>query len=239
MSTNARSKELYTKAKQTYSDKVLIHSRTVVEKEGYVSTGILSHIEGEMMEIEMTEYKSFDLGNPVEMTIYSPVGIQRLQSTVIGKAEGSIAVIFPVRALSGLEEKRESPRVQIDHKGTMKKTIIETRELSTGPENFEFIEDMELAIRNISLSGLGFIVAEGPRLKTNERLEAVLSLGFELPCWLEIIRYDSDGAQSFYGARFCDLDGLQQRALRAFILREQVAAYYRRKQEKASDNRTH
>ncbi|GGD75762.1 PilZ domain-containing protein [Paenibacillus nasutitermitis] len=232
MNSNTYRKEGSGKEKQKFSDKVLLHSRTVVEKEGYVSTGILSHIEGEMMEIEMSEYKSFDLGNPIELTIYSPVGTQRLQSTVIGKAEGSIAAIFPARALCGLEEKRESPRVRIDHKGILHKVFSETRELSTGPETFELVEDIQLKIRNISFSGLGFVAAAGPRLETHEQLEATLSLGFELQCRLEIIRQESDGGQSFYGARFCELDEAQQRALRAFILREQVAAYYKGKQEK-------
>jgi len=234
LSSNAYRREGYIKDKQTFSDKVLIHSRTVVEKEGYVSTGILSHIEGDMMEIEMSEYKSFDLGNPIELTIYSPVGTRRLQSTVIGKAEGSIAAIFPARTLSGLEEKREAPRVRIDQKGTLYKVFSETRELSTGPETFELVENIQLTIRNISFSGIGFVTTAGPRLETHERLEATLSLGFELQCRLEIIRQDSDGGQSFYGARFCELDEVQQRSLRAFILREQVASYYKGKQEKAA-----
>jgi hypothetical protein len=235
---NARNKEIYGVEKATFTEKALILSRTVVEKEGYVSTGVLSHIEGEMMEIEMTEFKSFDLGNPVDLTIYSPVGIHRLQSTVIGKAEGSIAVLFPPRALVGLEEKRETPRVEIGHNGTLKRTIYETRELKDGPETFEFTESVNLYVRNISCSGIGFIVSEGPRILVSEVVEATIMLGSEFHCSLEIMRSEFDGGQSFYGARFCELDAHRQRALRAFILREQVASYYRRKEEKPGEERS-
>ena len=87
-------------------------------------------------------------------------------------------------------------------------------------------------IRNISSTGIGFILIGGPALHEEERLEAVIMLGFELQCTLEIIRKVSDREQTFYGARFHDINDEQQRALRAYLLREQIAAYYRRKESK-------
>jgi hypothetical protein len=218
--------------KAAISSKALLHSRTVVEKEGYVSTGTLAHIEGEMMEIEMTEFRSFELGNPVHLTIYSPVGTQRIQTSVIAKAEGSITVIFPAGLLVGLEEKRESPRFEVTQYGTIKRKMRESRQTKDGTVWFEAEDHIELSVRNISSTGIGFIMSGGPALNEEERLEAVIMLGFELQCTLEIIRKDSDRDQTFYGARFHDINDQQQRALRAYLLREQIAAYYRRKESK-------
>ncbi|CAH1210806.1 hypothetical protein PAECIP111893_03287 [Paenibacillus plantiphilus] len=238
MNSNFPGRDAYGTEKQMVSTKVLVHSRTVVEKDGYVSTGVLSHVEGEMIEIEMSEFKSFDLGDPVSLTIYSPVGIHRLQSTVIGKADGSLAVIFPPRSLIGLEEKREMPRIEVYHDGSFKRVVDKKGEalLQEAIDEAEvdaYIIDTELTVRNISYSGVGFQVMGASMLQPDDRVEATIKIGFELSCTLEIIRKESDGDQFFYGARFHNLDELQQRALRAFLLREQVAAYYKKKQEKA------
>lgn len=218
--------------KAAISSKALLHSRTVVEKEGYVSTGTLAHIEGEMMEIEMSEFKSFELGNPVLLTIYSPVGTQRIQTSVIAKAEGSITVIFPAGLLVGQDEKRESPRFEVTQYGTIKRKMRESRQKKDGTVLwFEADDHIDLTVRNISSTGIGFTMM-GPALNEEERLEAVIMLGFELHCTLEIIRKESDKDQTFYGARFHDINDQQQRALRAYLLREQIAAYYRRKEGK-------
>lgn len=225
-------KDMYGANKAAISSKALLHSRTVVEKEGYVSTGILTHIEGEMMEIEMTEFKSFDLSDPVHLTIYSPVGTQRIQTCVIAKAEGSITVIFPAGVLVCLEEKREAPRFEVTQYGTIKRKMKESRETKDGTVWFEADDPIELTVRNISSTGIGFITIGGPALSREERLEAVIKLGFELQCKLEIIRIESNGEQTFYGARFHDINDQQQRALRAYLLREQIAVYYRRKEIK-------
>ncbi|BBH21799.1 hypothetical protein Back11_31440 [Paenibacillus baekrokdamisoli] len=222
-------KETYNSGKQTFSSNALLHSRTVVEKEGYVSTGILTHVEGEMMEIEMTEFKSFELSNPVNLTLYSPVGIHRLQSTVIAKAEGSIAVIFPARSLIGLEEKREAPRFEVNHRGKLSRSLKDTRETVNGLEVIEVTDVLPLSVRNISSTGVGFVLETIDELNTDEWLEATIQLGFELSCKLEIVRKEEGSGQSFYGARFHDINEIQQRSLRAFLLREHIAAYYRRK----------
>ncbi|MBW7476775.1 PilZ domain-containing protein [Paenibacillus oenotherae] len=237
-------KDAYGADKGMTSTKVLVHSRTVVEKEGYVSTGVLSHVEGEMIEIEMSEYKSFDLGDPVSLTIYSPVGIHRMQSTIIGKAEGSLAVIFPPRSLIGLEEKREMPRIEVYHDGLFRPVTGDRSgaeaqgEAADEEELVESALDFELTVRNISFSGIGFQVFGQSALEPDDRVKATIKIGFELSCTLEIVRKEYDGEQSFYGARFQNLDELQQRALRAFLLREQVATYYKKKQEKSAKPRS-
>ncbi|MCQ6558822.1 PilZ domain-containing protein [Paenibacillus mendelii] len=212
--------------------KALLHSRTVVEKDGYVSTGVLTHIEGDMLEVEMTEFKNFELGNPVHLTVYSPVGIHRVQSTIIGKAEGSLAVLFPPRAFSGLEEKRESTRVEMLINGSFRNVLRRQIQTSEGSEILEVEEWIEFTVRNASLAGLGFEVISGPQLHPADKVEAIVKTGFDLHCTLEIVHSKSGGDHTFYGARFEELGEQERRALRAFLLREQIAVYYRMKQIK-------
>ncbi|REE92813.1 PilZ domain-containing protein [Paenibacillus taihuensis] len=233
-SLNHRAKDHFNTGKPTFSTKALLHSRTVVEKEGYVSTGILAHAEGDMMEIEMTEFKNFELGDPVSMTIYSPVGIHRLQSTVIAKAEGSLAVIFPVRSLEGLDEKRESPRIAVMANGNIVRTLSRMVKTSEGEALVEAEDRLDISVRNISDSGIGFVFSGGSAdLKRGEALKVSLQLGFNFECGLDIIRVEDQGDGKFYGARFHALNEQQRRALRAYLLRAQVEAYFRLKQDKA------
>ena len=67
---------------------ILVHCRTVVEKKDYVSTGILTYAEGDMVEVEIGDYQLFDLGTIVKLTIYTPAGIFMFNTTVIAKDEG-------------------------------------------------------------------------------------------------------------------------------------------------------
>ncbi|MFC4811443.1 PilZ domain-containing protein [Paenibacillus sp. GCM10023250] len=214
--------------------KALLHSRTVVEKDGYVSTGILTHAEGDMMEIELTEFRNFELGDPVNLTVYSPVGIHRLRSSVIAKASGALAVLFPERSLAGLEERRESPRVDVAVQGKLKHRQTET---VTGKNDerhtFELEEEFEFVTRNISDSGIGFkLLFGGPKLDIGDVYDVTLALETQFPCRLEIIRKDDSGQREGYGARFLDLSEQQRRGVRAFLIREQVGAYFRLKQQK-------
>lgn len=226
----AKVQDLYGNDKSSFTLKALFHSRTVVEKDGYVSTGVLSYIEGDMMEIELTEFKQFELGDPVHLTIYSPVGIHRMRSTVIAKANGALAVLFPRRALAGLEERRESPRIEIGIKGKLTVKASRTLTVRGQEETIEASEDFKLTTRDISDTGIGFMLDMGPRLNIGTEVDAVLELEEPFACALEIIRHGEMGS---YGARFVEMADTGRRAIRAFLLREQVALYFNRKQTQA------
>ena len=51
---------------------VFLHCRTVVEKQTqtYVTTGVITGVEGELFEIEVGDFQQFQLGEPVKLTIY-------------------------------------------------------------------------------------------------------------------------------------------------------------------------
>jgi PilZ domain. len=260
--------ELHKKDKEMIAPKALVHSRTIVEKQDYVTTGISTYVEGELLGIDLNEYKRFELGDSVQLTFYSPVGIHRLQSTIIGKDEGSIAVIFPPRAFQFVE-KRESPRVQVEAVGKFRHLDKEAPrteqklEQLIAPSNAGLMSDELFAeldelfqeagvkhddwagtpirICNISSSGLGFLVEQPAMpLKTGERVEAELRIDGQrdIRCMLSIVRSENTPEGRYYGARLEDMAESEQRALRAYILREQVGMFYtnRRKQLNRTSN---
>lgn len=246
--------------------KALVHSRTIVEKQDYVTTGISTYVEGDLLGIDLNEYKRFELGDSVQLTFYSPVGIHRLQSTIIGKDEGSIAVIFPPRAFQFVE-KRESPRVEVTAVGKLRYLNEESprpeRKLEQliAPSNAGLMSDELLAeldellqaagvehdewdgtpirISNISNSGLGFLIEQpAVPMMAGEEVEVELRIDGQrvIRCTLSIVRSEATPDGRYYGARFEGLGEKEQRALRAYILREQVGVFYanRRKQLKST-----
>ena len=92
---------------------VLLHCRTVVEGKNFVTTGVMTHMEGELFEVELHEFEQFELGETVKLTIYSPVGIQSMPSIVFAKYEGAIALLQPPDVQKRFKERREHPRVEI------------------------------------------------------------------------------------------------------------------------------
>ncbi|EFM10512.1 type IV pilus assembly PilZ [Paenibacillus curdlanolyticus YK9] len=246
--------------KEMISPKALVHSRTVVEKHDYVTTGISIFVEGDLLGIELNEYKRFELGDAVQMTFYSPVGIHRLQSTVIGKDEGSIAVIFPPRAFQFVE-KRESPRVEVTATGNLRLQQEEEEEFlllqaqqqahpewnhikspdelddeellahlhELNEQHDERTDKLQISLRNISLSGVGFVLEQSSmRLSVGDTVEAELQVGLDgaIRCDLIIVRRELQPDGFYYGARIDGVGEKQHRALRAFILREQVGLFY-------------
>lgn len=259
--------ELHKKDKVMIAPKALVHSRTIVEKQDYVTTGISTYVEGELLGIDLNEYKRFELGDSVQLTFYSPAGIHRLQSTIIAKDEGSIAVIFPPRAFQFVE-KRESPRVAVTAVGKL--LLPQEGEVKTAPKAADLIapaneglmsaellaeldelfqevgieqdesEGTPIRICNISNSGVGFLIEQpSAPLMTGENVEAELRIDGQrlIRCTLSIVRSETTPEGKYYGARFEGIAEKEQRALRAYILREQVSMFYtnRRKLLKASN----
>lgn len=204
---------------------ILLQSRTVVEKKDFVSTGILSYAEGDIIEIEMSEFKAFHLGDQVKLTVYSPGGIYVFESTVVAKDHGALMVINPPHNQSRFAEKREHPRVKVNQSGVIV-SIKEAEEIERLLQN-----KVELTVQNLSISGLGFTVLENMGLDKNSKVSLVLDLGFMLQCTTEIIRTETTAEGYYYGARYVDLTPEKANSLRAFILKMQVESHYTLKKE--------
>lgn len=211
----------FTEVKNIPSPTVLIHCRTVVEKKDFVSTGLLTVVEGDMVEIEIGDYKQFDLGDNVKVTIYTPAGIYMFHSTIIAKDHGSLMVINPPENQRKFEEKREHPRVEVDGTGVLS---------VAGGEPFSG-EPIQLQVKNISVSGIGFTVPEDVKLPERTMVTLGLDLGTRFECTAEIIRSEASESGVFYGARYVSLPQDKINTLRAYILKAQVESHANRKQE--------
>ncbi|TDF93570.1 PilZ domain-containing protein [Paenibacillus piri] len=204
---------------------ILLHSRTVVEKDGFVSTGLLSYAEGDIVEIEIPEYKLFHLGDSVKITVYSPGGIYVFASTVVAKDHGALIIINPPQNQSRFVEKREHPRIQVKQKGALHAVTW------TGTNEKQVITDEAgFTVHNISISGIGFTVNEhAVNLDEAVLIEAELDLGFKLPFAAEIVRREQAMEGYYFGAKYIGLESGQTTSLRAFVLKKQVEVYFKEK----------
>lgn len=225
----ASSANNYHLSNETYKSPggILLHSRTVVEKKDFVSTGILSYAEGDILEIEMSEYKAFELGDSVKLTVYSPGGIYGFLSTVVAKDHGALIIINPPQNQKRFAEKREHPRVDVKQKGTL---LSFTRGAQGGAAaSSGSPANVGLTVQNISISGLGFVVDDNVGLEQNMMLEAELDLGFPMPIKAEIVRLETTENGHYYGARYVDMAADKANSLRAFVLKKQVEVHFSKK----------
>lgn len=212
----AKKRTVYTETVDLPPVSVLLNCRTVVEKTGFVSTGILTMAEGDLMEVEIGDYQRFDLGENVNLTIYTPAGMFRVQTSIIAKDPGFLMVINPPENQRKFSEKREFPRVDVIRQGRLL-----SRE-----------EPASIEMKNISLGGIGFAAHEELGLQVHGEAEVELDLGFPLTCTVQIVRTEnSPEGMPIYGARYIRFQEEKYNPLRAFILRAQIETHTRRKAE--------
>lgn len=195
---------------------ILLHCRTVVESQNFVTTGLMTNVEGELFEVELSEFQAFELGEKVKLTVYTPAGIQSFPSMVFAKYEGAIALIQPPHLNNRFEEKREHPRVDVE--GSLHIVHLFDSEGQAKPLH----QPVEAALRNISVSGVGFMAPDFPELTRSAKLKANVALGFEFSCELEIVRRERQENGVIFGAIMRVLEPDKMRPLRALILRRQV-----------------
>lgn len=194
----------------------LLNCRAVVESQNFVTTGLMTNVEGELFEIEVNEFNAFELGEKVKVTVYSPAGIQNFSSIVFAKYEGAIGLIQPPEVMKRFVEKRAHPRVEVE--GSLRIYSIET----PGGTLKTLEEPIEATLRNISVSGVGFQTLYVPEFERTARVKAAVEVGFEFTCELEIVRRELLEDNWLYGASMRVIEPEMMRPLRALILRQQV-----------------
>jgi len=223
---SARKKHQFTEVvKEVPSATILEHCRTVVEKRNFVSTGVMTYAEGDMLEVEISDYARFDLGESVKLTVYTPVGIYVIPSTIVGKDYGSLMMINPPENQRKFAEKRAHPRVEVSSTGVVAAVVASG---GTGQKKL-LHKPISFQVKNISLSGIGFTMPEALNLDRNSQVELELNLGTIIPCVAEIIRSESSEDEVYYGARYIQVSEDKLNSLRAYILREQISAHSVRK----------
>lgn len=200
---------------------VLVYCRTVVETGDYVSTGVTTYAEGDLVEVELDEYERFELKEAVKVSVYSPVGLLVFRSTVIAVAEGSIVVMNSRQLAKRFGDVRKHPRIQIHAPGAL--FADETQSL-------------DITAENISLGGIGFKVYDEQDIASVCKLDLPLTDEFRMTCQIEIVRKEEKDAHLYFGARFHPLPDALSQSLRAFIMRRQVELYYAHKKDELRKN---
>lgn len=196
---------------------ILVHSRTVVEKKDYVSTGVLTYAEGDMVEVEIGDYQLFDLGNIVKLTIYTPAGIFMFNTTVIAKDAGFLILINPPENRRKFSEKRKEMRIDVEREGA-----FYGHWPRGSSEKKVFTQAIIIAVTNISQTGIGFIMQSNLKLSLDEHIDIAVDIGVKLSCKAEVKRVDELDSGTLYGAEIIEISVEHNKAWRAFVLKSQV-----------------
>ncbi|MCI3921470.1 PilZ domain-containing protein [Paenibacillus sp. TRM 82003] len=194
---------------------VAVGSKVSVEGTEYLSTGSVSYIEGDIIEIELSYATFFTPGEQVKLTVYSTNGFMTLLSSVIARDTGILMVLNPPEN-QRLATRRQFPRIDLSRTGT-----LEALRWSEGGEN-KLDEAVSLEIQNISLGGLGFHLPVDPGIRAMMVADVSLEILGGLQCSIEISRKSMSQGKIYIGARFLDLGPEQNTMLRGYILRMQV-----------------
>jgi len=196
---------------------IAVGSQVTVEKDAYVSTGVVTYVEGDMLEIKLSDAKMFEKGELVKLTVYSKYGFQILASSVIARDEGVLTLFNPPEHKSFIN-RRKHPRIEVEDTGR----ICSLREEPDGKDLLD--EPRSILLRNISLGGVGFTV-DNPRLlkpKLFADIEMDIISGI-VPCTVEINRMQlMEGGLFFIGAKIVRMEKSHMNSLRGYILRHQI-----------------
>ncbi|MBD2845479.1 PilZ domain-containing protein [Paenibacillus sp. IB182496] len=224
--TNSEKKLPFYGAKEGSDVGVLLNSKVAVEKKNYVSTGMITYVAGDVIEVEMPQSHAFELGEKVKLIVYTSIGLFVFESSVVAKDTGALIIINPPENKRRFNEKRQHPRIAVQHPGKLNAILhgIHPRAAMSEP--------VEVTTVNISLGGVGVSIATTVDIQTDSRLELELDLGFPFVCTTEVVRMETTKGGIFYGTRYLELSAEKASALRAFILRNQVEDYYKEKKQR-------
>jgi c-di-GMP-binding flagellar brake protein YcgR len=210
-----------------YDITVLVDSKAVVEKKGFVSTGTLTYVAGELLEIEFPQYDQFMLGEKVKVMIYAKGGIYVFESTVLAKDQGALVVLNPPENRRKFQDKRQDPRVPVREQARVLSLYEHARKVER-----KFPDPPTVLLDNISMSGIGLLFNIDLPLQTRNQLHLELDLGNRFECRTEIVHLQRTEEGTRCGTRIIELKDDHANWLRSYILRSQIEAYYREKAEK-------
>jgi len=201
---------------------VLLECKTVIEKKDFVAAGTLTYAHGDIIEIELPQCGNFDLKESVKIIIYTRNGMFVFETMVVARSDDSLVVINPPENRRKFVDKREHPRVDVRHQGSLHS--IHDR---TGLKAME--EPIPLTVSNVSLNGAGFVLGYDLGVAPGTALAVELDLGFPLAVKAEVVRKVKTEQGFFYGTRFDAVPAELTNTLRAFVLRKQVEDYFLKK----------
>jgi hypothetical protein len=213
-------------------DKPFIGCSVVLEKNEVVSMGMITFIEGDVMEIEISQYKEYGLGDYVKIVIYSAEGMFQLHTSVIAKDTGLLILITPPKIQQQLLNQRQHPRVDIQGEGCIRSITDVNRK-----ETIDLTESAGIAIMNVGMGGVGFTSTFPLQLKEKMLLSIEFQMDTDYYCTIEIAHVKKTEKGIYYGSNFKELPKDKVNSLRAFILRQQVENRF--KQKRAAEPAEH
>lgn len=198
-----------------HKNAIAVGSRVSVETQEYVATGVVTYVEGDILEIEFPQYKHYNLGDEVKITVYSANGFLILHSSIIVKDFGFVMVINP-KENQKLVQKREHPRVNVELSGLLHGVT------STAASNKNSAPPVPISIQNVSIGGIGFLIDAEHHIRPSMFLDVELKLGSGISCQLQVIRRSMSDKGAFIGTQFTQISNEHLTMLRGFILRNQV-----------------
>ncbi len=195
---------------------ISVGSRVSVEKDAYIATGVVSYIEGDILEIELPQSKVYKPGDPVKLTVYSANGFLILPSSVIAKDHGVLIVLNPPEN-QRLSTRRQFPRIDVSDTGRLRSL----RWSADGEDKLG--EPTSIDVRNVSLGGIGFTLPSDLGMRAMMIADVELDINGGVPCRIEIARKQTtEEGETYFGARFLDIESDHLNALRGYILRMQI-----------------
>lgn len=206
------------KIQQDTSVGILMDSKVMIEKDDYITSGILSFAEGDIMEIELSERDKFKLGDSVRLSIYSLGGIHVVHSQIIAIDHEVIILINPPEHQRKFLNRREHPRVGVKEHGK----ITALREKPHQSVNLKL--PVRIEIMDISVGGIGFRVEDPIEVDlVHSVVDIQMDSGVIALCTAKIVRCEEkDGGALFFGAEFKSFPQHMMNALRAYILTKQI-----------------
>lgn len=213
-----------TEIKHHQKNAVAVGSKVSVEGADYISTGTVTYIEGDIIEIELSHTKFFKPGEPVKLTVYSTNGFLTLISSVIARDTGILMVLNPPES-QRLAQRRQHPRIEIARSGS----LLALRWTPDGENKLD--EPIDLELKNVSQGGLGFVLPVDPGLRALMVADVSLDILGGFHCSIQISRKSVSQDEVYIGASFLSLESDFATMLRGYILRAQVDMRTRQRSE--------
>lgn len=201
------------------TEEQFIGSIAVIQKNDFVVTGTLTHIEGDLIELEIggADADMLKLGIEVKLVVYTQHGILNFTTSLVAKEFGTVLFLVPPDIQSLFLKKRSHPRFEINMRG---KLFAEPDELG-GAEPYSK-DPLEILVNNVGLGGIGFTTDASILIPEKKIMYVDMFFENKMLLALEIIHNKPMEESLYYGAKFVELSSKSFTSLRAFILMKQV-----------------
>jgi c-di-GMP-binding flagellar brake protein YcgR len=193
------------------TEEQFVGSITVIQRNDIVITGKISHIEGDLIELEVTihEANQLSLGSEVKLVIYTSHGILNFMTSLFAKEYGTLLFLVPPEIQSIFLKKRAYPRFDVNQKAFLYQKV-DSEPL------------LEVVVSNVGLGGIGFTVDTAIPLPSYKKMYVDMNFENQVLLGIEIIHSKPAETGQYYGVKFVDLSPKALTNLRAFILMRQV-----------------